>query len=165
MAYELIETIEVGAGGAASIEFTSIPQDGVDLVVLFSAKQGSTNAHLWMNITINGSGTGRTAIELQGQGSSASSASYAEWRFIYNPASPSGEGPVFSNTQLYFSNYASSASKSLSIDATSERNATGAYQQLFAASSTDTNAITSIQLNAEISDFVADSTASLYKIS
>ncbi len=35
---QLIETIEVGAGGAASIEFTSIPQDGVDLLLMVSAR-------------------------------------------------------------------------------------------------------------------------------
>jgi hypothetical protein len=32
MGYQLIETIEVGSGGAASIEFTSIPQDGVQFL-------------------------------------------------------------------------------------------------------------------------------------
>jgi hypothetical protein len=33
MAMELIETVEL-ASAASSIEFTSIPQDGVDLLVL-----------------------------------------------------------------------------------------------------------------------------------
>jgi len=31
MSFELVETVTVGAGGASSIEFTSIPQDGTDL--------------------------------------------------------------------------------------------------------------------------------------
>ena len=35
MGYQLIETITL-ASSASSIEFTSIPQDGVDLVILLS---------------------------------------------------------------------------------------------------------------------------------
>jgi hypothetical protein len=36
--YEAIETVEVGSGGAADIEFTSIPGTYTDLVVKVSAR-------------------------------------------------------------------------------------------------------------------------------
>ena len=38
MGMTLIETVEVGAGGASSIQFDSIPQDGIDLVIRMSAR-------------------------------------------------------------------------------------------------------------------------------
>jgi hypothetical protein len=36
--YEIIASVTVGSGGAANIEFTSIPATYTDLVVLFSAR-------------------------------------------------------------------------------------------------------------------------------
>jgi hypothetical protein len=36
--YKLIETVTVGSGGAANIEFTSIPQTYTDLKLVISGK-------------------------------------------------------------------------------------------------------------------------------
>jgi hypothetical protein len=37
--YDLISSVTVGSGGAANIEFTSIPATYTDLVVLFSGQE------------------------------------------------------------------------------------------------------------------------------
>ena len=74
MAYELIETIEVGAGGAASIEFTSIPQDGVDLVLVLSTRMDRATDWYSLYARINDdSTTAYSRKALSGDGSVVSS--------------------------------------------------------------------------------------------
>jgi len=41
-----IATVEVGAGGAASIEFTSIPADWSDLLVVLSGRSTVAMVHI-----------------------------------------------------------------------------------------------------------------------
>ena len=51
-----IQTVTVGAGGASSIEFTSIPQTYTDLKVVFSVRDATNNNGV-VKITFNGSAT------------------------------------------------------------------------------------------------------------
>ena len=167
MAYELIETIEVGAGGAASIEFTSIPQDGVDLLCVVSGRIADTNS---FNITINSNTASvYSRITLGGNGAStfsSSSSSAANAFGGYVPTDNSYTANTFSSNAIYFSNYTSSANKSFSSDGVNEQNATTALQAIVAGAIADTNPITSIELIAAASqNFVSGSTAFLYKIS
>ena len=54
--YVLLEKVTVGAAGAASVTFTSIPQTGyTDLVVKMSAR--STSGADWNSVSFNGSST------------------------------------------------------------------------------------------------------------
>jgi hypothetical protein len=69
MGYQLIEHIEVGSGGAASIEFTGIPQDGVDLVLLASLRTDATGDLASISTKLNGVGTGYNLIRLYRFGS------------------------------------------------------------------------------------------------
>jgi len=111
MSYELIETVEVGAGGAASIEFTSIPQDGTDLVVLLSGRttSGSNRADL----ELNGSTANFTRLRLTGNGSSVASGSHTNSIF-QGVSRASDTANTFGNTSIYISNYTSSNAKSIS---------------------------------------------------
>lgn len=47
MAYELVEAVEVGSGGAGTILLDNIPQDGLDLVLVMSLRQ--TNSGDFIN--------------------------------------------------------------------------------------------------------------------
>ena len=48
MGMQLIEHIEVGSGGAASIEFTGIDQTGQDLLLKVSSRNSAdSDAHRW----------------------------------------------------------------------------------------------------------------------
>ena len=159
MAMELIETIEVGAGGAASIEFTSIPQDGVDLLVSLSHRTQLTGSTL----TLNDTGlAGNDAIYIQGNGSSASSNAQSS-AFIVG-ADDSYTANTFGNAQIYISNYTSSANKSVSVDAVTENNATAALSRISAIKFSVTSAITSIKFAPSSGTIEQYSTASLYKI-
>lgn len=159
MSYELIETIEVGAGGAASIEFTGIADDGTDLVVLFSGRSSDTSRAI--NLYFNGTNqvTGRT---LDGTGSSVSSRSSATDIGQLPPSSATAS--TFGSIRYYIANYASSSAKSISVDSVTENNDTAAFQHLVSGTSSLTAAINSVKLTAPTS-FVEGSTASLYKVS
>lgn len=170
MAMELIETIEVGAGGVTSIEFTSIPQDGTDLVILLSGKSsraqvsgdfyfrmnGATSGYSWKDLmayaTTVYSQTGATATEIDPS--------------LYGiPGSVSATTNIWSNTSIYFSNYTSSTNKSVSVDASYAQNALSRSLGFLAGSLTTTSPITSIELfNRSGETYVQYSTASLFKI-
>ena len=168
MAYELIETIEVGAGGASVLEFQSIPQDGVDLLILLSARTSVSNYYDSTFIYVNGnypSGADGRGRNLIGTGSSVSSSDFGGAPGSYDSGSTSTSN-VFGNASIYISNYASSGTtKSLSVDAVTENNATSARQLISAGLQEETsgNAITSIYLNC-FDTYQQYSTASLYKI-
>jgi len=165
MSYELIETVEVGSGGAASIEFTSIPQDGTDLVLKYSLRT-DTSPSLYdiAIISFNSSSANFTIIELEGTGLSVFSRSQSAGR----GGDISGAGTTantFSSGQIYVSNYASSNAKSFSVDMVTENNGTDGKQMLIAGSWDDTSAISSVSFASNDSaDFVTGSSISLYKI-
>ena len=168
MGMQLIETVEVGAGGAASIEFTGIPQDGVDLVLLTSLRVDRAFEASFLYATINNdSGANYSYIGLRGYNSSASSDSASSNTLLnFNSIVPGNlaTANTFGNHQMYFSNYAGTSPKSISMDAVSETNSALAGQRIEAMLWNQTTAITSIELKALGGDYVLGSTASLYKI-
>ena len=144
MSMTLVGTVTVGSGGAASIDFGSIPQTGTDLILVGSLIDNSGNAN--MNIQINGNtGSVYQNRSLFGNGSSASSFSSGlgvDWTLGAMP----GGGVIASSNQVYFPNYTSSTAKTASAESVTEANATAAQQWLFAGSTTITGAITSIKI-------------------
>ena len=165
MAMTLVSTVTVGSGGAASIEFTNIPQTGKDLLVLLSLRsEGGANP----NITINGTTANYSGIRLTGGGDFRSSGSNSlttsfDGLMVANTATAN----TFTNEQWYFSNYASSAAKSVSVDNVAENNAISAFMNIRANLWNNTAAITAISINAHNSsnELAQHSTASLYIIS
>jgi hypothetical protein len=163
MGYQLIETVTL-ASAAASIEFTSIPQDGVDLLCVASLRSDATGFDQEiLKIEMNGLTTGNSSILLFGDGSFPYSASRTRIDAYINGANSTAN--TFGNTSIYISNYTSSAAKSFSIDSVQENNAALSYQGITAGLQTSTAAITSLKLDQAFGpNFVTDSTASLYKI-
>ena len=167
MAYELIETIEVGAGGAASIEFTSIPQDGVDLLLVTSVRLSTGNSPFLYWRANSDSGSNYTHRRLSGDGSTASSGSSSGTTqgWIGRVSGGSDTANTAGNTATYFSNYTSTANKSISSDAVAENNATYAEQYIIASSYTTSSPISSLSVIPASGTIEQYSTASLYKIS
>jgi hypothetical protein len=159
MTMTLIETKTLGTA-AASIEFTSIPQDGTDLVVKVSSRIDTTT--FFALISFNGSTANFTSRRLHGDGS-ASSASYTTGRVLWTSGSTDTSN-TFGNADIYIPNYAGATNKSYSCDSVSENNSTTAYQNLMAGLWSQTAAITSLAITANSGNFVAGSTISLYKI-
>ena len=170
MGMQLIETIEVGSGGAASIEFTGIPQDGVDLQLVLSGRSDRNYINDYISITLNGDtvSTNYTRRFLVGDSTTATSVSASDQLLGYGINGSTSSANTFGNASIYISNYTSATAKSISADVVQENNTSAqyyAYQTIVASSYSGTSAITQLLLNpGSLSAFVQYSTASLYKI-
>jgi hypothetical protein len=162
MAFELIQTTTLGTA-AATVEFTSIPQDGTDLLLLVSMRSVNTavGGGVLTFIRPNGSTANFSGKILSGSGSSTSASSITGI-IISNPSNYTAT--TFSNNSVYIPNYAGSTNKSFSSDTLNENNATLADMAIFSGLWSDTAAITSLTLIIELGDIAANSTFSLYKI-
>lgn len=160
MTMKLISTVTVGAGGAASIEFTGIPQTGTDLLVVLSVRSNEAGDPSSLYATVNNAFTG-TYRMLYGSGANSFSQtdSYGSRVFVNGNTFTSN---TFSNVSFYFPNYTSTANKSVSVDAVAENNATAAYRTILAGSYTSSVAITSLQF--PLANWMQYSTASLYTV-
>ena len=167
--FTLIASTTVGAGGASSIDFTSIPATYTDLKLVMSARQDQTfsNDGNAVSIQFNSGGTGSFSGKyLIGTGSSAVSAS-PYLNTLYYGSDPSDyTASTFSNIELYIPNYAGSNNKSFSLDSVYENNATAARAGFQAGLWSNTNAITSISISPFTGGgkFVQYTTAYLYGI-
>ena len=161
----LVQTVTVGAGGAANIEFTNIPQDATDLLLVLSGRSNSAGVIIEMFVSINGNTTNSNYNyrRLGGTGTSSYSSSLTGSRSFDFANGTSSTANTFSAIECYFTNYTSSANKSFSITGVVENNGSEAYQTMTSQIFTQTAAITSIRLTPDAA-FLQHSTASLYKI-
>ena len=158
--FELIASSTVGSGGAASIDFSSIPQTYTDLVVKLSVRPDSADS---IAIKFNGSTTGYSSKNLEGSGASASSGnSPASGRYINYAVLTTAS--TFTSVEVYIPNYTSANYKSAQADAVGEANATTAYADLNAILWSNTAAINQITLYFVSQNLVTNSTAYLYGV-
>jgi len=166
--YVLISPVTVGAGGASSIEFTSIPQTYTDLCVVLSTRLTSTGGAqdtTWLN-SINGNTSSFKDKVLRGDGSSASIFVPSETPlYIGQSPTASGTANTFASHFVYIPNYTSSNQKSISIDSVQENNSSTAYLGFTTGLWTQTSAITSLSFTTNSGNFAQYSTAYLYGIS
>lgn len=163
MTMQVIAHQEVGANGAASITFSSIPQTYTDLYLVASTRSSGSGTDVL--ISYNGLTSSRSFKMLYGQGASAVTESSSTQMRLAQVNGTSSTSNVFTNSQLYIPNYTSSNYKSSSVDSVSENNDTTAFQTLLANLWSNTAAITSITLTmADSSNFVQYSSATLYGI-
>ena len=169
--YTLLEQITVGAAGASSVTFNSIPQTGyTDLVIKVSARTAYTAGSYGdgLNISFNSSTTGYTYRQLQGYDSTAASANGSTQLTGLIPDDAAAQTVnVFSNNEIYIPNYTSANNKSYSVDNVVEKNGTTNWVlSMFAGLWSNTAAITSIGLtSSNASTFKQFSTFSLYGVS
>jgi hypothetical protein len=163
--FELIASSTVGAGGAASIDFTSIPQTFTDLVLKVSARGNYAGVGGAFFLEFNGLTTNLSSRVLEGSGSAVSSFTAASRIQNTGATNANNTANTFGNAEFYIPNYRGSTNKSVSVDGTGENNATENYSALTAGLWSNTSAITSIKLliNAA-SSIVQHSTAYLYGV-
>jgi len=161
-----IATVTVGAGGASSIDFSSIPATYTDLCLKFSLRtnRGTFTAEL-LRVDFNGSSASQSSKLLEGSASTAASFALSTTQVAAATSSVSTTN-TFSNGELYIPNYAGSTNKSISADSVAENNAAAGPLYLGAGLWSNTAAITSISLTSTISTTIQQySTATLYGIS
>ena len=167
MGMTLIEHIEVGSGGAASIEFTGIDQTGTDLVLMFSGRSTNTGSYPYgfVNIEFNGDQNGNYSyLRLRAQdGTVASATSQTKYRCeIGLMPNASATANTFSSSETIISNYTSSTVKSISTNTVTENNATDAATEIV-TNKWNGSALTSMSISTA-SNIEEYSTASLYII-
>jgi hypothetical protein len=161
--FKKIQTVTVGAGGAANIEFTSIPQTYTDLKIVYSLRSNDTNANggNFFYFQFNNTGfTGLSAKILGGNGSTTNSGTGSLYAFM-NPSDFTAS--TFSNGEFYMPNYTSANNKSYSIDSANENNATSNIN-LGAGLWSNTAAVTSVKFAPYSGSFVQYSSATLYGV-
>jgi hypothetical protein len=169
---QLIAKQTIGAGGAASVTFSSIPQTFTDLKIVMSWRNTTqavqqSNAHL----TFNGQTSRYYERLLFGTGVSNGSVGrdntfpYITWSGSGNGASTTAN--TFGSTETYICNYTTSNPKSISSDSVTENNAADAWIIMNTALwNPVTNApITSITITADTGAIAEFSEFTLYGIS
>jgi hypothetical protein len=162
--FTLIASSTVGSGGAANIEFTSIPSTYTDLYVALSGRSTRSANSDFAQIQFNGSTANLSGRYLIGEGTVSSFTDTSVYAYI--PAA-STTASTFGNAGYYIPNYTSSNNKSISVDSVGENNSgtSGAYTLvLIAGLWSNSAAISSIKLVNISGNFVQYSTAYLYGV-
>jgi len=165
--YVKLASVTVGAGGASSIDFTSIPSTYTDLVVKVSYRTtDATNTGTLISTFNNDTAGNYNNRFLFGTGSGTGSGNYTS-----NGSNYHGYGNIstttsntFANAEIYIPNYAGSTNKSSSSDNVSENNATAANATLGANIWNNSSAINQVTLGVYAQNFAQYSTATLYGV-
>jgi hypothetical protein len=162
--YNLISTVIVGAGGAASIDFNGISGSYTDLLLVYSLRDNRADYTSIVALTINGVTTNRVWRNLTGgSGTPSSNNGATYWIGSINGASATAN--TFANGQTYIPNYSGSTNKSISSDTVTETNGTQSENSIWTNLWSQTSAITSLSLACPLATaFAQYSTASLYGI-
>ena len=166
LTYTALASVTVGSGGAANIEFTSIPGTYTDLMLKLSLRTDRSSDSDYLKVTVNNNTSSYSDLYLRGNGSAVASGTNSTtfWEVHRTNASTS-TASTFGNIDLYIPNYGGSNNKSGYYDGVNENNATLAYAYLGALLWSNSAAITSIKMTPGAgTNFVQYSTATLYGI-
>lgn len=154
--------VTVGAGGASSIDFSSIPNTYTDLVLKTSLRINAGGD--WCFLTINGSSSNFTGKELTGAGTSVNVYDRTTNNFIVITDKSSYTANSFSSGEHYFPNYAGSNYKSFQAHQGQETDASGANIMIDNFLWSSTSAINQLTITPSVGSFEQYSTATLYGI-
>jgi hypothetical protein len=170
--YTLISSVTVGSGGAATIEFTSIPGTYTDLKVVYSARSTyPTSVSDQIKIRFNDdSGSNyryRGLFSADDNNVYVDSSSSATYMYVGWGTTNGATANTFGSSEFYVPNYTSSNQKSVSADRTVENNSSTMINMGFTAGLwTGTSAITKITMYQDSGyNFGQYTTAYLYGIS
>lgn len=158
-----IETINVGAGGQASITFSNIPQTYSHLMIKLSGRKTGTDVEV-VSLVVNGGGTAINANRYLDSNNSGTprSGNVSGYQVLAQPSDYTAN--VFGSAEIFISNFTASQHKVISADSVLETNAVGSYAALTASVWPSTAAITSLSLSPLASSWAQHTTATLYGI-
>ena len=161
-----IATVTVGAGGAATMDFTSIPSTYTDLNLVVSARGTYAANIIGLYLKVNTSTANLSGKYLRGYNTGVDSGSIAG--FLMDMSAANSTANTFGSYSLYFPNYAGSTNKSFSVDSVAENNSASAFAcdlGFNAGLWSQTAAITGLTVYPDQGNFTQYSTATLYGIS
>jgi hypothetical protein len=164
MTMTLIQTQTLGTA-SASIEFTSIPQDGTDLLIWTSLRSTASALSDTGFLRFNGSSTGYSYRSLFSSNTSVfafsgGSDDAAPLQYVNGANSTTN---TFNNAQFVIPNYASTVAKIFSSDYSRPNNTSDQTSIIMSHLWNNTAPITSFIVSTA-AQFVSGSTISLYKI-
>jgi hypothetical protein len=171
MAITLIQTVTVGSGGAASIDFTSIAATYTDLMMVLSLRStSSAGPAASANITFNGTSSGYSERLVYnntsgGAASGSRSGNFLDWSGLINAGLSTVN--TFSNNQFYVPNYTSANNKVTSAEAIQEdQSGNSSYWNHYITAGlwSNTAAINRITLTSSAGNLAQYSSATLYGI-
>lgn len=150
--YTLLSSVTVSSGSSvSSIDFTNIPNDYSNLLVLASARSSrasNTADGLDMYLVTSGGVISSSylyrGVQVGGGSIYNTSTSYEQGWGGSAPAS-SATASTFSNSSFYIPNYAGSNQKTYAVDSTAENNATEGWVSMNHGVNSTTSAITGLR--------------------
>jgi hypothetical protein len=165
-----IQTVTVGAGGAASISFSNIPQTYTDLCIVVSSRKSLSTGLGYSSINFNGdTGSNYGYVFLNGAGTTVYQNLSSPATFLFfSSDDQANTANTFGSASIYIPNYVSNIGfKSVYTHCVSENNsAASAYMDIHSGLWRSTSSITSVVLADLVtgSSFVQYSTATLYGV-
>jgi hypothetical protein len=155
-----IASATVGAGGASSIDFSSIPSTYTDLFIKIAARlvSGAVNG----NLTFNGLTTNLSDRDAYLASTTRGTNATTKIRFVINDSTTPANS--FSNNEIYVPNYASAMAHAVFLDAVADNLGTGNLLYFGTGLWNSATAITRVTLAPESSSFAQYSMATLYGI-
>ena len=163
--YYTLGSVTVGAGGASTITFSSIPGTYTDLLIKCGLRTNESAIYTDIDITFN-SESARQWRGLYAVTTSAGSSTSTGFNIAATAVAANSTASTFSNCDIYIPNYTSTAVKNISGEGAAENNSTTNFNINISANTiTNGAAITSIDLVPfGGNSFVQYSTAYLYGI-
>jgi hypothetical protein len=168
--FESIATVTVGSGGAANVEFTSIPSTYTHLQVRILARSTRTTSETdYMNVTLNSdTGANYSYHYLQGDGSSAAAGASASINQAYSSyigSDGASNSNIFGVNILDLLDYANTnKNTTFRFLGGMDNNGTGGKVALMSDAWYNTNAVTSIKFAPSTGSFKQYSSFALYGI-
>jgi hypothetical protein len=166
--YTLISSNTLSSS-AASVTFSSIPSTYTDLVLKVSARNTEAVTINQLNVAFdsNSGNTAHSRTQLSGDGSAAASSRQSNNSIItvvdvINSANSTAN--TFSSYDIYIPSYTASQNKPVSLDTTTEQNATLSYRIITAGLWRNTSAVSTIILSGGGGSFASGSSFYLYGI-
>ena len=168
MSMILIAHSPVGSGGIGEIEFTDIPQNYDDLVLVASLRTTVASTIDVGILRFNGDSSSNysyRSIWATGTSVASYNTNVPENIAIQYVNGANSTANTFSNFKIYITNYKKDAPKLTSYESVQEDNGSTAYSVLMANKWDNTSPITSISISLGGSSlFVENSSATLYAI-
>jgi hypothetical protein len=149
--YIKIASIDVGAGGASTMEFTSIPSTYTDLVLKFSGRDNVAAVTHNIQMIFNNSSTGYSNRYIYadgsttGSGNSGASSTWMQGTYLNGTPSTANN---YSNIEIYIPGYAGNKKKSATFFSVVENNGTSGGVSSWSGLWSNTAAITSIKFTS-----------------
>jgi hypothetical protein len=166
--FESIATVSVGSGGAANVEFTSIPSTYSHLQLRIIGRSAKTSGFDFAELTFNGAGGSAYATHyLYGNGASVSALAFTSSAYIYQDfyATAGDTANIFASFVIDILDYANTnKNKTVRMLGGKDVNGSGGAAAFQSGLWNSTSAVTSVKLTMNGGNFAQYSSIALYGI-